>query len=104
VKDLVIEKQVFKAGENGIVKIGVGRLPSGTKITLDAHVYRGKKKGPTSLVLAGVHGDEINGVEIVRRLIYNEHLKDIKAGSIIVIPLLDMCPMAKMSIEVFQEP
>lgn len=89
-KDLVIDKQVFKPGEKGIVKIGVGRLPSGTKITLEAHVFRGKKKGPVSLVLAGVHGDEINGVEIVRRLLQKDHLAKIKGGSIIVIPLLNI--------------
>lgn len=89
-KDLVIDKQVFKPGKKGIVKIGVGRLPSGTKITLDAHVFRGKKTGPVSLVLAGVHGDEINGVEIVRRLLNNNHLDSIKKGSVIVIPLLNI--------------
>jgi len=85
-----IDNQVIKPGENTIVKLGVGRLPSDTRLYIQAHVFRSKKPGPTSLILAGVHGDEINGVEIVRRLLKSKQLKKIKAGNIIVIPLLNV--------------
>jgi len=90
VKDLIIDKQVFKPGEKGVVKLSVGRLPSNTKITLNAHVFRGLKDGPTSLILAGVHGDEINGIEILRRLLSENLLDNIIRGTIIVIPLLNI--------------
>lgn len=89
-KKFLIEKQEFLPGESGIVKLGVGKLPSDTRINIQAHVYRSKNPGPTSLVLAGVHGDEINGIEIVRRLIKNDVLNDINEGSVIVIPLLNI--------------
>lgn len=80
----------IKPGQNGIVKLNVGRLPSDTSISIQAHVFRSINPGPTTLVLAGVHGDEINGIEIVRRCIKNEGLEKIKHGSIIVIPLLNV--------------
>jgi len=89
-KDLIIDKQVFKPGENGIVKLNVGKLPSDTRINVQAHVFRGKNSGPTTLVLAGVHGDEINGIEIARRLLKSSKLDKIKAGTVIVIPLLNI--------------
>ncbi len=88
--DLEIDKKVFRPGEKGIVKLNVGKLPSDTKINLQAHVYRAKSPGPTTLVLAGVHGDEINGIEIARRLLQSSKLDSINAGAVIVIPLLNI--------------
>lgn len=88
--DITIDKQVFKPGESGIVRLNVGRLPSDTKITIRAHVFRTKKKGPTALVLAGVHGDEINGIEIIRRLLNDHYLDYMKSGTLIIIPILNI--------------
>lgn len=89
-KDIVIDKEVFKPGESGVVKLNVGRLPSDTKITIFAHVFRSKVEGPTTLILGGVHGDEINGIEIVRRFLNGDTLDNLKSGSVIVIPLLNV--------------
>lgn len=77
-------------GENKKIKIRVGKLPSGTHINIFAQVYRAKKKGKTILVLGGIHGDEINGVEIVRRSIEQEYYENLKSGTVIVIPLLNV--------------
>ena len=89
-KDLVIEKQVFKPGESGVLKLSVGRLPSDTSISLKAHIFRSKKAGPTALLLAGVHGDEINGIEIIRQILKKNYFQKIKKGTVIVIPLLNI--------------
>lgn len=89
-KSLIIDKQEFKPGDSGTVKLNVGQLPSDTRINIIAHIFRAKKEGPTSLVLAGIHGDEINGIEITRRLLESKKLNKIKSGTIIVIPLLNI--------------
>ena len=90
-KKFIIDKQEIKPGESTIVKLAVGKLPSDTRINIQAHVYRSKRPGPTTLVLAGVHGDEINGIEIVRRLLHDKVLKkNLESGSVIVIPLLNI--------------
>ena len=66
-KEFVISGKKIEPGENTKVQIHVSRLPSGTVINIPVHVFRSKKSGPTMLVLAGVHGDEINGVETIRQ-------------------------------------
>lgn len=89
-KDIEVNGEVFKPGQSGVVRLNVGRLPSDTIITIDAHVFRSTQEGPCALVLAGVHGDEINGIEIVRRFLNGNALESHNAGSIIVIPLLNI--------------
>lgn len=80
----------IKPGENKKIKIRVGKLPSGTHINIYAHVFRAKTEGKKVLILGGVHGDEINGVEIIRRSIEQEYYKNLKSGTVIVIPLLNV--------------
>ena len=87
---MVIDMQSFSRGENGIVQLDVGRLPSNIKITVDAHVFRSKKAGPSTLILAGIHGDEVNGIEIVRRFLSTDVIGSLQKGSLIVIPLLNI--------------
>ncbi len=77
-------------GEHKKVDIQVSRLPSGTPINIKVFVWRSKKPGPTMLVSGGVHGDEINGVEIVRRSIANGLFKNLNCGSVIAVPLLNV--------------
>lgn len=88
--DIVIDKQLFKPGDIGVVRLNVGRLPSDNRITIGAHVFRSDKPGPCCLILAGVHGDEINGIEIVRRFIHGDFTDQMTGGTIIVIPLLNI--------------
>ncbi len=89
-EELIIDKQAFLPGESGVLRLNVGRLPSDTRISIQAHIMRAKQPGPKVLILAGVHGDEINGIEIVRRLLAQNHLHNIHKGTIIVVPLLNV--------------
>lgn len=87
---LVINKKKILPGTQKLVLLNIARLHSGTKIDLQVHVYRSKVEGPTMLVLGGVHGDEINGVEIVRRTIADGLFTNLNKGSVIAIPLLNI--------------
>ena len=89
-RDFIINKVKIEPGQNELIKLNVARLPSGTVINIRTHVYRSKNPGPTMLVMGGVHGDEINGVEIVRRLIEQKYFDNLQAGSVIAIPLLNV--------------
>lgn len=86
---LAIENVEILPGESKVVAIRVSRLPSGTTINIKAHIYRSEVDGPTVLLLGGVHGDEINGIEVVRRLI-KEELPKITSGTVIAISLLNV--------------
>ncbi len=98
--DIEINKVIIKRGEQKEVRINVGHLASGTRIHIPIHVFRSKKAGPTLLVLGGVHGDEINGVEIVRRCIETDMFANLKRGSVITIPLLNVYGFINFSREI----
>lgn len=56
---------------------------------MPVHVIRGRKPGPTVFVSAAVHGDELNGIEIVRRLINQKSLR-LTAGTLILVPMVNV--------------
>ena len=87
---MIINNYEVLPGKNATLRIPVASLPSGNTVNLFAHIYRSKKPGPTMLVIGGIHGDEINGVEIVRRAVKSGMFKKLKRGSVIAIPLLNI--------------
>jgi predicted deacylase len=87
---MIIADGAFYPGQSGTVEVAAGQLPSGNQVSISAHVFRSYKPGPTLMFLAGVHGDEINGVEIVRRCLTNKIFSKINAGTVIAIPLLNV--------------
>lgn len=87
---MIINNYEVLPGKNATLRIPVASLPSGNTVNLFAHVYRSKRPGPTMLVIGGIHGDEINGIEIVRRAVKSGMFKKIRKGSVIAIPLLNI--------------
>jgi len=90
IQPMIIADGEFYPGQSGTVEVAAGQLPSGNQVSISAHVYRAYSPGPTVLFLAGVHGDEINGVEIVRRCMAAGIFAKINAGNVIAIPLLNV--------------
>jgi len=88
-KELIINKRSIEPGEETQIDIKIARLPSHTWIDLPVFVFRSKVEGPSLLLTAGIHGDEINGIEIVRRLITRRMLVP-ETGTIIAIPLVNV--------------
>ena len=58
-------------------------------VIMTAHVYHGKKPGPVLFVSAVIHGDEINGVEIIRRLLKLKSLNSLR-GTLVAIPVVNI--------------
>ena len=77
----------------------IARLPSGTAIEIPVFSYHAKKDGPTLLLMAGMHGDEINGVEIMRRILRHKLFK-VTAGRVLCIPVLNVFGFINFSREV----
>lgn len=88
-RTIVISGDEIKPGENKLVKINISRLPTGTLIDIPVHVFNAKKPGPTVLLQAGLHGDEINGVETLRRMLEHNDF-NIEKGAVIVVPILNI--------------
>lgn len=89
-EDLIIDGNTIHPGEHQSQVFRIARLPSGHEMEIYAHIFRGKEPGPCILLLGGVHGDEINGVEIVRQMVTGDMLANLNKGSVIAIPLLNV--------------
>lgn len=87
---VTINKIFIKPGDSETISLHVGKLPSGAKISVKTHVFCSKHEGPNVLLLAGLHGDEINGIEILRQSIASGLFDNLVSGNIIVIPILNI--------------
>ena len=79
----------FLPGQCGVVDLPVGSLTGYQPVTMHVHVRRGRQPGPVLLLTAGLHGDELIGVEILRRLLQMRNLRSIK-GTLLVVPVVCM--------------
>jgi predicted deacylase len=71
------------------LELPLPKLYTQTPMTMPVHVRRGRRAGPTLFVCAAVHGDELNGVEVIRRLMRRRALTRIR-GTLITVPIVNM--------------
>ena len=76
-------------GESKEVNFDVANLHTSSPVNVPVIIERSKKPGPTVLFTAGIHGDEVNGVEIVRQIIAKGINKP-KCGTIICMPVINI--------------
>ena len=81
--------EAIKPGESRELNIDVANLHTSSPVNIPVIVERSKKPGPSVLFTAGIHGDEVNGVEIVRQLIAKGINKP-KCGTIICMPVINI--------------
>jgi predicted deacylase len=81
--------QPVRPGTRRQVSLPAGRLPSGTELSLPVEVLHGTAPGPTIWLSGAIHGDEIVGVEIIRRVL---ELVDERSmsGTIIALPVVNV--------------
>ena len=71
------------------IEIPVAKLYTGANVYLPTHIIRGKKPGPIIFISAAIHGDELNGIEIIRRLISQKTFKILR-GTVIAVPMVNV--------------
>ncbi len=86
---MIINKTEIKKGEARSIVVNIARLPSHTSIDIVINVARSKVDGPVLMLMGGLHGDEINGVEIIRRII-DQQFNIPEKGTVICIPILNI--------------
>jgi predicted deacylase len=84
------EGTFIKPGKRAVVELEIARLPSGTVIHMPVHIFHGKEPGPTVLLSGGLHGDEINGIETIRRIIASKMLNKLKCGTVLALPIINV--------------
>lgn len=88
-KPLTINGVSVKPGTRITIDLPVGRLYTHTPMTMPVHVVHSRRSGPRLFISAAIHGDEINGVEIIRRLLKLPILKRL-SGTIIAVPIVNI--------------
>jgi predicted deacylase len=86
--DFEIGNQSVSAGTRKTVDIPISVLSDHTPVSMSVHVIHGRRTGPTLFVSAAIHGDEIIGVEIVRRLLRSRQVKSLR-GTLLAIPVVN---------------
>ena len=79
----------IKPGSRQSIDIPLPSFYTHSSVNMPVHVVHGRQSGPVMLVSAAVHGDEINGVEIIRRLLSHKFIDRIK-GTLIAIPVVNV--------------
>ena len=89
IKPIMIGGVIIKAGETKRIELPMPLLYTNTQMSIPVHVQRGKRPGPTLFVSAAIHGDELNGIEIISRLLKNKSIKTLR-GTLIVVPMVNV--------------
>lgn len=76
-------------GHRATIDLPIADLSTHTPITMPVQVVNGRKPGARLFISAALHGDEINGVEIVRRLLKLSVLERLR-GSLIAVPIVNV--------------
>jgi predicted deacylase len=96
---MTIAEHEIKPGEFKEININIARLPSRTQIDTPIYIYRSFEDGPVLSLTAGMHGDEINGMEIVRRILDNGFHR-VKRGTVLCMPVINVYGFLNYSREV----
>ncbi len=86
---MIINGKTIDKGQSVKISTNIARLPSHTPIDISISVNRAEEDGPVLLLMGGLHGDEINGIEIVRRIMENDYNVP-KRGTVICMPVLNI--------------
>lgn len=76
-------------GETKTIELNIATLHTMTELKIPIIVSRSIYEGPTVLLTAGLHGDELTGIEIVRQII-RRGINYPKCGTVICIPLVNV--------------
>lgn len=83
-------------GERRRVEVPVARLPTETWLSLPVEVVNGAHAGPAIWLSAAVHGDEINGIEIIRRVLERIRVETLH-GILLAVPIVNVFGFVQQS-------
>lgn len=89
IESITISGIQIARGMRVTIDVPLPKLYTHTQMTMPVQVVRGKREGPRLFVSASIHGDELNGVEIIRRLLAHKALSRLK-GTLIAVPMVNV--------------
>jgi len=88
-KPIVVGGREIVAGSRAIIDLPVANLYTHTQLTMPVHVVNGLHPGPTLFLTAAVHGDSLNGVEIINRVLERAAIKRLR-GRLLAVPIVNV--------------
>ena len=88
-KAITIGGVEVKPGTRASINVPIADLYTGTSLSMPVKVFCSKSAGPVLFVSAAVHGDELNGVEVIRRLQIQKALRSVR-GTLITVPVVNV--------------
>ena len=88
-KPITIGDTQINPGERVNVSLPIADLYTSTSLSMPVQVICGRRAGPVLFVSAAIHGDELNGVEIIRRLLKRKALRSIR-GTLLAVPIVNV--------------
>lgn len=84
--------EVIEPGVRREIVLPMPKLHDGSPLNSHVHVLNGCKPGPTLCLIAALHGDELNGVEIIRKVLKSKQLNNLSklCGAIIAAPIVNI--------------
>ncbi|MFN4263749.1 MAG: succinylglutamate desuccinylase/aspartoacylase family protein [Thioalkalivibrionaceae bacterium] len=99
----VAKRSVFECGGvhvpvggRAVIELDLPGLNSHNRLKMPVHVVHGRSDGPRLFVTAAIHGDELNGVEIARRLLQSRSLARLR-GTLVVVPVVNVYGLVQQS-------
>lgn len=88
-RSFVIGGEEVRPGTIARLELPVARALSGALLSLPVAVLHGEKKGPVIWLSAAIHGDELNGIPIIRRVINGLSAQELR-GTVIAVPIVNV--------------
>lgn len=88
-REITLFGELIPPGTSREMNLSFAKLHSNTAVEVPIFVERSLDDGPTVLFTAGIHGDEVNGIEIVRQLV-SKGINKPKRGMTICIPIVNI--------------
>ena len=76
-------------GETQNIRYGISETYLGDPVRIPVTIINGERDGPTVFLSAAAHGDELNGIEVVREVAHEWDLSEL-AGTLVCLPVLNV--------------
>lgn len=86
---ITVGEVTVRPGRTARFELPFARLPTGTEASLPVAVVNGRYSGPHVWVSAAIHGDEINGIEIIRRVLKRVDARHLH-GALVAVPIVNV--------------
>ena len=95
-KPFKIGGETIEPGMSKKVRLPFSMLPNHATLDLNMRIIHGHRPGKCLLLSSTIHGDELNGIEIIRRVLASPHVKHLK-GTLVALPVVNLIGLLNQS-------